>query len=1022
MNTVDAGDINQKIFRSIADVFQQAQESYVGHRKHIAILKKIQDKAIQSGFEESFNYWFNKFVLKILPLKKNEIVGDRIVKLIAAFIASLDKELTILKENRHETFTEREQIFNRFVDGFIRYILRGMESKDKNVRYRVLQLLVMIMDNLGEIDEELYNLLIWSLNKRIYDKEGYIRTQAVFCLTKFQDESTIAEDLDKDFVGDEEVPAAISLMHIIQNDPSPDVRRAAMLNLIKTPNTLSYVLERARDINSINRRLVYSRVLKSMGLQCFEKIDFKILDQLIKWGLEDRDDMVRNACEKLICYHWINLFNGDLIELLEHFNIMKSVSIYPAVMRLLNVRDDIINRLKFPQEIWKEFTVEIAFLFRCLYTVCVDNEYIEVIETHFPEASVLAEYVQFYVSKRYPSNPQETHSIHLSRADRKHLDFIIEQLLITADKYDFSDEIGRRSMLSVIRNLLAYKTLSESLIRIGHKVLKKLSINEKDFVTMAIEIINDLRDEDIELQEQEEREKNRRLNKHAKKEKLRGNNDEEVLSENEDDDIDSFHSAVNNLINGTEKEIDKSIINSIVKDREPSAETIVICLTRSSCMLELVNEPLEQNILIMSLIETLITPAVRNSEPKVRELGVRNLGLCCLLDIQLAIENMYILGMCVSKGDESLKKVALQAIVDIFSIFGNEVVDGEGKVDSVSLHKMFYKVLKNNDLPECQVIAAEGLCKLFLADIFTDDDLFETLVLSYFSPANTTNEPLIQVFAFSLPVYCFSHPIHQLRMSKVATDVLLRLCILWSDLQNSSDRDVKRTAMLKPNIVVQQLIHWTDPRRVVNRKEEDAAKSSVQIDFLMDLLRVFSQFDKKEIRRMILTNINNFYITFQQPIEKLKEVQNLISEFLQNETLDNLCKNALNKFNTKLNTQIGVALAQSDKSEEEENLEYTDQQLSQILDESFIAVDDGISADKEMYHPIAKDINSVAPTERSNKESNTKKRNRSEMESSSKEPNEHPQISNSKSVSFVTSTSSSVPTKTQEDSDIEMVN
>lgn len=1030
MSITDTDDINQKIFRSIADVFQQAQLSYAGHRKHIAILKKIQDKAVENGFEESFNYWFNKFVLKILPLKKNELVGDRIVKLVAAFIASLDKELAILKDKSHESFIEKEQIFNKFVDGFIRYILRGMDCKDKNVRYRVLQLLVMIMDNLGEIDEELYYLLIWSLNKRIYDKEGHIRTQAVFCLTKFQDETTVLEDLNKDFGVDEEVPAAISLMHIIQNDPSPDVRRAAMLNLIKTPNTLSYILERARDVNSVNRRLIYSRVLKSMGLQCFEKIDFKILDQLIKWGLEDRDDSVRNACEKLISYHWINLFNGDLIELLEHFNIVKSISIYPAVMRLLNVRDDIINRLKFPQGIWKEFTVEIAFLFRCLYTVCVENEYFEVIDEHFPEAAVLADYIRFYSLKRFPATQNETNSVVLTRADRKHLDFIIEQLLITADKYDFSDEIGRRSMLSVIRNLLSYKTLPEPLIRIGHKVLKKLSINEKDFVTMAIEIINDLRDEDIELQEQIEREKNKRQkkkNKPNRNKKFNKDNNEGVLSDvvaededdDEDEDLDSFHSAVDNLVNGKENEIDRSIINSIVKEREPSAETIVICLTRSSCMLELVNEPLEQNILITSLIETLITPAVRNSESKVRELGVRNLGLCCLLDIQLAIENMYILGMCVSKGDEPLKKIALQAIVDIFSIYGNEVVNGEGKVDSVSLHKMFYKVLKNNNLPECQVVAAEGLCKLFLADVFTDDDLFETLVLSYFSPANTTNEPLIQVFAFSLPVYCLSHPIHQLKMSKVAADVLLRLCILWGDLQTSSDKDVKGTAMLKPNVIIQQLIHWTDPRKVVNRKEDDAAKSSVQLDFLLDLLHIFSQIDKREIKRMILTNINNFYVTSQQPIEKLKEVQSLINAFLQNETLDNLCRNSLVKFNNNLTTRIETAMSQSNEDKEEDRLGYTDKELSQILDESMM-IEGEISTDKETDDHISNDNNGAVYADIANIENNSKKRNRSEMESSNIGPNESLQTATSENVSITIPASSSVFTDTQENSDIEM--
>ena len=93
---VDNEEVNSRICRSVAEVFQKAQSTYAGHRKHIAVLKKIQSKAVDQGYEEAFNYWFNKCVTKILPLKKNEVVGDRIIKLIAAFIASLDRENDLL--------------------------------------------------------------------------------------------------------------------------------------------------------------------------------------------------------------------------------------------------------------------------------------------------------------------------------------------------------------------------------------------------------------------------------------------------------------------------------------------------------------------------------------------------------------------------------------------------------------------------------------------------------------------------------------------------------------------------------------------------------------------------------------------------------------------------------------------------------------------------------------------------------------------------------------------------------------
>lgn len=337
MQDPDGIDINTKIFNSVAEVFQKAQGSYAGHRKHIAVLKKIQSKAVEQGYEDAFNFWFDKLVTKILPLKKNEIIGDRIVKLVAAFIASLERELILAKKQNYKLTNDEEGIFSRFVDQFIRHVLRGVESPDKNVRFRVLQLLAVIMDNIGEIDESLFNLLILSLNKRIYDREPTVRIQAVFCLTKFQDEEQ-TEHLTELSDNEENFEATRTLVASIQNDPSAEVRRAAMLNLINDNNTRPYILERARDVNIVNRRLVYSRILKSMGRKCFDDIEPHIFDQLIEWGLEDRELSVRNACKRLIAHDWLNALDGDLIELLEKLDVSRSSVCVKAIEALFSIK------------------------------------------------------------------------------------------------------------------------------------------------------------------------------------------------------------------------------------------------------------------------------------------------------------------------------------------------------------------------------------------------------------------------------------------------------------------------------------------------------------------------------------------------------------------------------------------------------------------------------------------------------------------------------------------------------------
>ncbi|SCU83734.1 LAMI_0C04390g1_1 [Lachancea mirantina] len=881
---------NVRLFRALADVFQKAQSTYAGHRRHISVLKRIQAKAIEQGYEEVFNYWFNKLVVLVLPLRRAEPAGDRIVRLVGGFIASSEQDVEQARATDETTFAEQEEQLSRFIDQFVRHILRGIESKDKNVRYRVTQLLAVIMDNLGEISEDLYNLITWSLEKRVHDKEPSVRVQTIFCLTKFQDEDGDSIDPDS---------ATASLVTAIQHDPSPEVRRASMLNLVLNNQTQEYIFERARDVNPVNRRLVFSRILRSMGKKVFADVEIESLNRLLSWGLDDRDESVRNACVRLVAFDWLNIMDGDVIQLLSYLQVSKTSSSDKVVNAILESRPDIISKIQLPSDIWDDVSTESAFLIKSLYLFCIKHKLDDVIDKNFPEATSLSQTLQKYLDKRYSQEG-------LSAKNEQNLEFVILQLFSAASEYDYSDEMGRRAMLNLIRNSLARFKLPEPLIQAGLKVLRALSINERDFITMSVEIITDLRDEDIERQEQADEEREIDL----------GDDEERP------DAIESFNSAVENLAKGVE-EPQQENIEKFAIEKEAGSETLMICLVLSRYMLELINTPLPENILIYSLIDTLIRPAVRNTQPEIRQLGLRNLGLCCILDVELAAESMFILGMCVSKGDPSLKNIALQVIVDVFSVHGSKVVDGEGKVDSISLHKIFYKVLKNHELPECQAIAAEGLCKLFLGDVFVDDDLFETLVLSCFSPANAKNEALVQAFAFCLPVYCFSHRNHQKRMARVASDVFLRLTMLWDDLQKGECDDMAPEAMLRPGAILQQLIHWTDPSKLVNQSKESDDTENYQLDFLLNVLKIYNRFERKDVKKMLLTNINKITLTSEDDLHKLEEIREILQDIDDNDNIDVSSHKSIKKIVEHVE-QI-ITEAKSEKVEEDSSNQSEDE-------------------------------------------------------------------------------------------------
>lgn len=829
---VDSLSTPEQIQNALAKVFQESQGSVAGHRKQVFLLKNIQQKAYDLDHEDSFNYFFCKLINKVLLVKKSESVGDRIVKLVASFIISLQEQ--------YEDSEKEDNIFTRFIHYFISHLLRGIDSKDKNVRYRAVQFLDFAMSGLGEIDDNLYESLMWSLDKRIHDKEPSVRIKALHCIARFQDTD--------DGTSDEVDEATSKLLIAIQNDSSAEVRRAALLNLVKTGVTKHYLLERARDTNSINRRLVYSRIIKELG--DFRTIDSRTREKILLWGLKDREESVQKACVKMLSQDWLNTIDGDLIELLERLHVTHSEVAEIAMKHFFDNRKDLIGKISFPENIWLKLTPEISFLARTFYYHCFNNTLNDTIDANYPESAEMANLLSSYLDAR-----KKLENLDVS----EDLDFVIEQLLTIGVNYDFSDEIGRRAMLQVIRSSLTNDRLTNKLIKVSLQVLRKLSINERDFCSMVNEIITDIRDNDIEQQESEGAE----------------------VQENEN--------------------------------------TTIHCLAICKSMLELTNEPLKENISITSLIDTLVNPAVRNNISSIRELGTVALGLCCLLDLELATDQLYLFGLCLSKGHEELRVIAIKVMFDILSVHGSKVLDVEDGVDSLSFHKLLYRTLKSADIPEVQAIAAEGLCKLYLADILSDDELFETLILTYYNPSNASNQSLLQAFTFCLPVYCFSHAQHQERMSRVAGDAFKRLYTAHVDEQDENEQD-----MVSPSIILQQIVHWTDPNNVVNQEDEKLAISSSHVTLAIDLLNSFEEVECKKYRKLVLTSLTKMYVGSNVEFAKLKELVETCEMWEEAVLAQDLpSRNAFSKFSKTLGSIYGAAKSKQESPEAEEDQEYS---------------------------------------------------------------------------------------------------
>lgn len=1064
------------IKEAMIQVFQDAQMNLSSHKKLVIVMRNIHLRAIEINLQGAYNLYFSKLINMVLKLKKGEKSADRIAKFCSVFVSTILREEKAQREKdgKNDEDDEEDSPASDFVEFFIRHLLRGTESKDKNVRYRVVQLLAYLVNYITELDEELFQALHFSLRRRLYDKEANVRIQAIVAISRFQffelDENT-----------DQLNSATKSLLQALENDDSAEVRRAALLNLVKDGNTLPYLLDRARDNNAINRRLVYSRILKE--IKDYREIDIDLREQLLNWGLNDRDESVKHAVVNMITHNWSEVINDDLLELIESLKVIDSDIAEDVMVNYFEARNDKVSSIKIAESDWKELSIEKIFLIRTFFQYCKKHQLYELIDNNFPELSELAKNLEKYLKLRTSfiepqqelinsyqarttkleklnelitkDNSQildlskkiaeeeynvahfvrlrneidskildvrrhsqtltkklkssrsselseeilkckndieqlETSSQQYCKAIRRYetllekhqqkleevekviphhlkerkkfvestreieeeyqpfkeslreLEFVIEQLMIIINEYDFDDVVGNRRMLPIIRNYLTYGELPQNLIKVATNILRKTSANENDFSSLCVEVITDIRDAGLEENDEtflSAVSMFRNTDDEDDEEENTGQEGKIILNEVDEQsnvqDNDTTNS--NEVENEKEKHQEKEENDD---DSQPSKkrklapkqapdEVLNQCLMILQNYLELIEHTLSNMHQIESLVETLVYPAIYNQTRSIKLLGYRCLGLYSLIDRQTAKSNLKFFGMSASKaGQEDLKVLSIRIVFDILSTHGISILDDENdqdSVDSLSLARLFYSLLKKHEMPSLQATVAEGLCKLFLADLLTDfgkgqisneedessdstnenkqeTQLLEALVLSYFHPLNHSNHELKQTLAFCLPVYAFSHPNHQAKLVEISGDCLYRIF-------RNDGVEVLQT----PTKVINQLINWCDPNNVVNQDESSVRKSPSHFLQAIKFLQVLEQDSPKEVKKSILTNLSKLFITeelgsvvLQGLNTAIQDTKNLVSERQDdpNLVLDVTSERNLEKFHQSVKSLI----------------------------------------------------------------------------------------------------------------------
>lgn len=679
---------------SIADIFADAQKSSINHKSLTKRLRRIEAK--HDDQRDQFDEQIKECVIRCLEVSKSERAGLNTVKFICSYCAAT--QVRPDEQDEEETLDDDS---NNTTNQMIILLLPYMSVKDKIVRYRATQIVSQLMGIVQEIDDDLYQAIRHELGKRVRDKVPQIRLEAVCALgrlleNEMQEEAQAAQekshnDEDEDMLDDEyEIESADlldKLLDVLQNDTNADVRRALLLNMPIDAKTTTYLLERARDKDASVRRALFIKLMPKMG--DFRHLSLTLREKILRWGLRDKDEKVRKATVKMFSTLWIeqvakSLYQGnednveaqprkkqvgfyepnmtaleELIERLDTMDIGSEGGIgTEAMVEFWEYRPDYFDVVSFDDEFFHDLNVEKAFIARTFYEYCAQNpgKHLEAAEGQkFPEVTRFGYYLQHHlrlVTEMYASLAAE---IEIDEDKLTEQEFICEQLLHIAHFLDYTDEIGRRKMFSLLRDTIAMSTLSDEITRLAIQALRLTCTadakGEKEFIAVVQEAMVEVQDE-----VSDETEDN-------------GTNRE--ISPADDESFVSAHSELSQRSNETARPSQttrKSNKNLTPEEAEDLHQRTLLvqlkCLNIAHSLLQNITSDFATNISLETMLNTLIIPAVQAREMILRERAIDCLGLACLLSQSLWRNNYELFMACMRRGHEELQERALKILCD----------------------------------------------------------------------------------------------------------------------------------------------------------------------------------------------------------------------------------------------------------------------------------------------------------------------------------------------------------------------
>lgn len=591
------------------------------------------------------------------------------------------------------------------------YCLEGVDAKEKSVRSRLCQVIVACVNSIDELSDHVWETFRVKMIERLFDREAIVRVHAVNAMARLQS-LPITEEAGGLSILD-------VFMDLLQHDPSSEVRRAVLNQIDVCEKSLNTILARKRDQDPKIRKAFYASKLSEIDIRT---LSVQQRDEVLRTGLTDRDQSVKQACIDMIFTNWIHDTNSNLIDFLACLDVQSNTKMSESALECFFGMNPSMFE-SFSAQYLENLTVETAFILRvfCGWKKAQAGD-AAVVQEMLPELVQMSNYIRRAYESLLASDPDDT----VMRAE---IEFILHELLLTASHLDFSDEVGRRVLADVLLDLITNLELGEVCFSESLKLLRLQCPEPAEFIQTGASLIGDFRD------------------------------------------VYTCDGSQPTPAHSSDELLQKSLEALTIGEVLPEDVRILAYLRALEIVKELYDLPctgaggFDEDPILPELLTEIVIPAVNSQFAVVQASGLHCLGMACTLSKDLASEYLPLLFEFVRLGQDDTALIALRIAFDLVFLFGPALSTSSSPIDKLAGSLYDPRI-------EFQTVASEGFAKLLLHGTIHESAILEGLLHLYYHPVTEAEPKLRQCLAYFFPAFAFSRPANQSMLAAVAIPYL----------------------------------------------------------------------------------------------------------------------------------------------------------------------------------------------------------------------------------------------------------